>query len=205
MTPTGQVLDTKVVDTSKTPAIFGLLATGSNDKNTVLYYTDANSNTVEELDANALTFTREEFLERRRAGGIAAAGLAGAGFVAADLAAVTARVQHRGVRCGVGDEAKHRHAFACISEADNAVAAVTHTIDAYREIGVTTDEVRAAVVFYHGTAVLSAFDDEVWKRYVVPSKTLTKRPVLAATFPRRRSFAISPRTVSPPASRTRST
>jgi hypothetical protein len=50
MTPKGQVLDTKVVDTNKTAGIFGLLATGTNDTNTVLFYTDANTNTVQELE-----------------------------------------------------------------------------------------------------------------------------------------------------------
>jgi hypothetical protein len=50
MTPTGKVLDTKVVDTNKTAGIFGLLATGTNDTNTVLFYTDANTNTVQELE-----------------------------------------------------------------------------------------------------------------------------------------------------------
>jgi hypothetical protein len=79
--------------------------------------------------------------------------------------------------------AKHRHAFACISEVDNVVPAVTHTVAAYGEIGVASSEVRTAVVFYHGTAILSAFDDEVWKKYVVPAKTLAKRPVAARTIP----------------------
>lgn len=50
MTPTGTVLDTKVIDTSKTAGIFGLWAHGKNDNDTVLYYTDANSNTVQELE-----------------------------------------------------------------------------------------------------------------------------------------------------------
>ncbi len=50
MTPTGQVLDTKVVDTSKTAGIFGLLAVGTNDGNTALFYTDSNTNTVQELE-----------------------------------------------------------------------------------------------------------------------------------------------------------
>lgn len=79
--------------------------------------------------------------------------------------------------------AKHRHAFACISEVDNAVAAVTHTLDAYREIGVAPSDVREAVIFYHGTAVLSAYDDDVWTRYVVPAKILLKRPVPAKKIP----------------------
>jgi DNA-binding beta-propeller fold protein YncE len=50
MTPTGQVLDTKVVDKSKTPGIFGLWATGKNDNDTTVFYTDTNTNTVQELE-----------------------------------------------------------------------------------------------------------------------------------------------------------
>jgi hypothetical protein len=50
LTPTGQVLDTKVVDSSKTAGVFGLVAVGTTDDNTVLYYTDSNSNTLQELE-----------------------------------------------------------------------------------------------------------------------------------------------------------
>ena len=50
LTPTGKVLDTKVVDKSKTAGIFGLAATGSNDTNTALFFTDANSNNLQELE-----------------------------------------------------------------------------------------------------------------------------------------------------------
>ena len=50
MTPAGQVLDTKVVDKSKTPGIFGVAANGKTDSNTVLYYTDTNTNTLHELE-----------------------------------------------------------------------------------------------------------------------------------------------------------
>jgi hypothetical protein len=49
MTPTGQILDTKVVDTKPAAGIFSLVATGTNDADTVLYYTDANTNTVQLL------------------------------------------------------------------------------------------------------------------------------------------------------------
>jgi len=49
MTPAGQVLATKVVDSAKTPAVFGLAASGTSDANTVLFYTDSNTNTVQEL------------------------------------------------------------------------------------------------------------------------------------------------------------
>jgi len=50
MTPQGQVLDTLVVDKSKTPGIFGLAAIGTKDSNTALFYTDANTNTLQELE-----------------------------------------------------------------------------------------------------------------------------------------------------------
>jgi hypothetical protein len=50
LTPSGQVLDTEVVDTSSTQGVFGLVASGTSDSNTVLYYTDTNSNTVQELE-----------------------------------------------------------------------------------------------------------------------------------------------------------
>jgi hypothetical protein len=49
LTPAGQVLATKVVDTSSTQGVFGLAAGGKNDKSTVLFFTDSNSNTVHEL------------------------------------------------------------------------------------------------------------------------------------------------------------
>lgn len=50
MTPTGQVLDTKVVDTSGTQGIYALFAIGTSDKNTALYYTDTNDNSLHELE-----------------------------------------------------------------------------------------------------------------------------------------------------------
>jgi|SRR5580692_113937 hypothetical protein len=50
LTPAGQVLDTKVVDTSKTSGIFGVAAIGKNDSTTALFYTDTNTNTLHELE-----------------------------------------------------------------------------------------------------------------------------------------------------------
>ncbi len=50
LTPGGKILDTKVVDTSAVQGIFGLAARGTSDSNTVLFYTDTNSNTVQELE-----------------------------------------------------------------------------------------------------------------------------------------------------------
>jgi hypothetical protein len=50
LTPAGKVLDTKVVDKSKTAGIFGLAAAGTKDSNTTIFFTDTNSNTVQELE-----------------------------------------------------------------------------------------------------------------------------------------------------------
>ncbi len=50
LTPNGQVLDTKVVDQSSTQGVFGLAARGTDDSNTVLFFTDTNSNTVQEFE-----------------------------------------------------------------------------------------------------------------------------------------------------------
>jgi hypothetical protein len=50
LTPAGQVLDTKVIDTSATADIFGLLATGTSDSDTALFYTDTKTNTLQELE-----------------------------------------------------------------------------------------------------------------------------------------------------------
>ncbi len=49
LTPSGKVLHTEVVDSSSTQGVFGLAAAGNSDSNTVLFYTDTNSNTVHEL------------------------------------------------------------------------------------------------------------------------------------------------------------
>ena len=46
----GKVLDTKVVDTGSTPAVVGLWAIGRNAGTAALFYTDVNSNTVQELE-----------------------------------------------------------------------------------------------------------------------------------------------------------
>ena len=50
LTPAGQILDTKVVDKSKTAGVFGLAAIGTDDSNTALYYTDTNDNSLHELE-----------------------------------------------------------------------------------------------------------------------------------------------------------
>lgn len=50
VTSSGKVLATKTIDSSSTAHIFGLLATGTDDSNTVLYYTDTGTNTLQELE-----------------------------------------------------------------------------------------------------------------------------------------------------------
>jgi hypothetical protein len=50
LTPSGTILATKVVDQSKTAGIFGIAARGTNDSNTVLFYTDRNDNKLHELE-----------------------------------------------------------------------------------------------------------------------------------------------------------
>ncbi|MGB8625320.1 MAG: hypothetical protein WCD03_04080 [Candidatus Cybelea sp.] len=50
LTPKGRVLDTKTIDTDTTGHIFGLLATGTSDSYTALFYTDTKTNTLQELE-----------------------------------------------------------------------------------------------------------------------------------------------------------
>jgi hypothetical protein len=50
LTTEGKVLATKVVDKSTTAGIFGLAATGTNDSNTALFFTDANDNNLHKLE-----------------------------------------------------------------------------------------------------------------------------------------------------------
>ncbi len=50
LTPTGKLLATKTIDTSATAHIFGLVATGTADSDTALFYTDTKTNTLHELE-----------------------------------------------------------------------------------------------------------------------------------------------------------
>lgn len=69
--------------------------------------------------------------------------------------------------------AKHKPLFAAITEAQAALGGVRNTLNAYAETGVSVAAVKPAVVFYHDTAVLWAFDDTIWNKYVIPAKSLT--------------------------------
>lgn len=48
-TPGGQILATKVVGSSSQQGVFGLASKGTNDDNTVVFYTDTNDNNIHEL------------------------------------------------------------------------------------------------------------------------------------------------------------
>ena len=50
LTPTGQILDTRVVDKRNTAGIYGLAATGTTDSNTKIFFTDTNTNQLYELE-----------------------------------------------------------------------------------------------------------------------------------------------------------
>jgi hypothetical protein len=50
LTPAGKLLATKTIDKSKTAHVFGLLASGTSDSDTVLFYTDTETNTLHELE-----------------------------------------------------------------------------------------------------------------------------------------------------------
>ena len=67
--------------------------------------------------------------------------------------------------------AKHKHLFAGITQAGVALNATRSTLNAYHVLGVPAADVQPVVVFYHGTAVLSAFDDTMWTRYVMPTNS----------------------------------
>jgi hypothetical protein len=49
LTSAGKVLATKVVDKSKKPGVFALVAIGTNDSNTALFFADRNTNNIHEL------------------------------------------------------------------------------------------------------------------------------------------------------------
>jgi hypothetical protein len=49
LTPTGKVLATKTIDKSSIGHVFGLVASGTSDSDTALFYTDTKTNTLQEL------------------------------------------------------------------------------------------------------------------------------------------------------------
>ncbi len=52
--------------------------------------------------------------------------------------------------------------------------AIRNTLNAYRDVGVTWNDVFPVAVLYHGLSICLAFDDDVWNEYVIPLQR--KRP-----------------------------
>lgn len=50
ITSAGKVLDTKTLDSDTTQDVYGLIAVGTNDSNTAVFYTDTKDNSVHELE-----------------------------------------------------------------------------------------------------------------------------------------------------------
>ena len=50
ISPSGKLLDTLNVDTGAAGALFGIVATGTNDNNTKVYFNDDNDNNVQVLE-----------------------------------------------------------------------------------------------------------------------------------------------------------
>ncbi len=69
----------------------------------------------------------------------------------------------------VATRAAYKHLVACITYAEDAFGAVRSTLIAYGEVGVSPAEVQPQIALYHGNAVLCAFGDEVWNRFVIPT------------------------------------
>jgi intracellular sulfur oxidation DsrE/DsrF family protein len=66
--------------------------------------------------------------------------------------------------------AQHRNAFASTKIDDGTVLrAVENTLDAYESVKVPLSSVLPAVVLYHGSSIAMAFDDAIWKEYLIPS------------------------------------
>ncbi|HEV3090452.1 MAG TPA: hypothetical protein VGX91_03310 [Candidatus Cybelea sp.] len=76
-----------------------------------------------------------------------------------------------GFVAAVATRAAYKHLVACITDAEDALGAVRSTLIAYGQVGVLPAEVQPQITLYHGKAVLCAFDDEVWNRYVLPTNS----------------------------------
>ena len=65
--------------------------------------------------------------------------------------------------------AKHRHMFGSKKLSNGDVFSnMQGTIFAYDSLGIPLSEVALAGVFYHGISVYLAYDDTIWKKYIIP-------------------------------------
>lgn len=63
----------------------------------------------------------------------------------------------------------HKNLFTAVQiEGGEVLSAMRNTLNSYRDVGVDWSEVLPVAVLYHGFAILLAFDDLVWNRYVIP-------------------------------------
>jgi intracellular sulfur oxidation DsrE/DsrF family protein len=73
-------------------------------------------------------------------------------------------------------EVPHKNLFTARKlDYGGVLDAVRNTLNAYGDIGVSTDQVASAAVFYHGASILIATDDHVWDTYVLPLSSAMKR------------------------------
>jgi hypothetical protein len=63
----------------------------------------------------------------------------------------------------------HKLLFAAVEiNGGEVLGAMRNTLNAYRDIGVTWNDVLPVAVLYHGLAIALAFDDTIWNEYVIP-------------------------------------
>jgi hypothetical protein len=63
---------------------------------------------------------------------------------------------------------------ACELNGGEVLGAMRNTLNAYRDIGVTWNDVFPVAVLYHGLSICLAFDDTIWNEYIIPLQG--KRP-----------------------------
>jgi hypothetical protein len=63
----------------------------------------------------------------------------------------------------------HKLLFATVEiNGGEVLGAMRNTLNAYRDIGVTWNDVFPVAVLYHGLSICLAFDDTIWNDYVIP-------------------------------------
>lgn len=63
----------------------------------------------------------------------------------------------------------HKNLFTAVQiEGGEVFSAMRNTLNAYRDVDVDWSDVLPVAVLYHGFAILLAFDDLIWNRYVIP-------------------------------------
>jgi hypothetical protein len=69
----------------------------------------------------------------------------------------------------------HKLLFASVEiNGGEVFGAIRNTLNAYRDVGVTWNDVFPVAVLYHGLSICLAFDDAIWNEYLIPLQG--KRP-----------------------------